>query len=122
MKLWLYKWLPRIFGCHQNPERSFFIKGKQFPICARCTGEFIGILLTPVIYAFIKRFPLWTYFLMLVPLIIDGTVQAITRYKSNNMKRLVTGLIFGVGFMMLFMLSTKYCFVFGLDYGRNLIK
>lgn len=29
---------PIIFGCHRRPERSFFYKGRQFPICARCTG------------------------------------------------------------------------------------
>ena len=25
-------------GCHQMPERSFFINGYQMPICARCVG------------------------------------------------------------------------------------
>ena len=29
-------------GCHQISERSFFIKGYQFPVCARCTGVFFG--------------------------------------------------------------------------------
>ena len=29
-------------GCHQMPERTFFYKGKQFPVCARCTGVIIG--------------------------------------------------------------------------------
>ncbi|MBQ3473297.1 MAG: DUF2085 domain-containing protein, partial [Methanobrevibacter sp.] len=24
--------------CHRMHERSFFIKGHQFPVCARCTG------------------------------------------------------------------------------------
>ena len=122
MKAWLYKWLPRIFGCHQSPERSFFIRGKQFPICARCTGELIGILLTPFIYVIIKKFPLWVFFIMLFPLIIDGMIQARTRYESNNMKRLLTGFVFGIGFMMLFLLSTNYCLMLGFDYGQCLIK
>ncbi|MEI3349189.1 MAG: DUF2085 domain-containing protein [Dysosmobacter sp.] len=29
-------------GCHQRPDRSFFFHGKQFPVCARCTGVFLG--------------------------------------------------------------------------------
>ena len=122
MKEWMHKWLPRIFGCHQNPDRSFFFKGKQFPICARCTGELIGIVVTPFIYVLIKEIPIWIFFILLIPLVIDGTVQAKTKYESNNSKRVCTGFLFGIGLMMLFILSTKYCFMFGLDYGRDLNK
>jgi uncharacterized membrane protein len=28
--------------CHQMPERSFFIDGRQLPVCARCTGLYLG--------------------------------------------------------------------------------
>jgi len=46
MEKWL-KWMDfgKRIGCHQKPERSFFIKGYQFPVCARCTGVIIGYLL-----------------------------------------------------------------------------
>ena len=30
------------FICHQRPERSFFIGGAQLPVCARCTGLYVG--------------------------------------------------------------------------------
>ena len=50
MMRWLYRWLPIIFGCHCRSDRSFFFRGKQFPLCARCTGELIGILLAPAAF------------------------------------------------------------------------
>ena len=28
--------------CHQLPERSFFIDGRQLPVCARCTGLYLS--------------------------------------------------------------------------------
>ena len=31
--------------CHRIPERSFFAAGRQLPLCARCTGTFLGALL-----------------------------------------------------------------------------
>jgi uncharacterized membrane protein len=30
------------FICHQRPERSFHRKGAQLPVCARCTGLYLG--------------------------------------------------------------------------------
>ncbi len=30
--------------CHRIPERSLFIDGHQLPLCARCTGIYIGLL------------------------------------------------------------------------------
>ena len=30
------------FVCHQLPERSFFWDGRQYPVCARCTGLYLS--------------------------------------------------------------------------------
>ncbi|HNS32834.1 MAG TPA: DUF2085 domain-containing protein [bacterium] len=32
------------YVCHQQPERCFIIWGKLLPLCARCTGIYIGFL------------------------------------------------------------------------------
>lgn len=31
--------------CHRITERSFTIAGRQFPLCARCTGTYLGVML-----------------------------------------------------------------------------
>ena len=37
-------------GCHQMPERSFFINGFQFPVCARCTGVIISAIIATIVF------------------------------------------------------------------------
>ncbi|MFR3079716.1 MAG: DUF2085 domain-containing protein [Intestinimonas butyriciproducens] len=59
--------------------------------------------------------------LLLVPMLIDGGVQAATRYESTNLRRLVTGVCFGYGIVCLFLLSTGYAFRFGVSLGSRLI-
>ena len=88
------KWLPIFFGCHCIPERSFFIKGKQFPICSRCTGILVGIFLAICTFFFVQ-IPIYYLIIMTIPMIIDGSVQAKTKYESNNKLRFFTGLLFG---------------------------
>src|ERR1700674_542860 len=36
--------------CHQLPERSFFIEGHPFAVCARCTGIYAGFAFGSVLY------------------------------------------------------------------------
>ena len=83
-------------SCHQKPERSFFICGYQFPLCARCTGIAIG----HIVALFIAPFHTFKYSiaLLLFPLAIDGTVQYCTPYESNNCRRVLTGTLYGFAF------------------------
>lgn len=112
-KFWIksMNWCKRYCGCHQIPERSFFIKGYQFPVCARCTGIVIGhffVLTMAPIHIFSKKISI-----LMIPLIIDGTTQYFTRYESNNVKRVLTGFLYGVSFttLMLNMLNTFRKFI-----------
>ena len=87
--------------CHQKPERSFFWKGKQFPVCARCTGIYLGYLILPLfVHGFLKLPLLWTI-LLVVPTYIDGLVQAYFNIESDNTRRVITGFISGIGSMSL---------------------
>jgi len=86
----------RLVYCHRIPERSFFFQGKQFPVCARCTGVVAGMLTFPVFHLEIIHPTLLLTLLLAQPLIIDGLTQALSRWESNNTLRFVTGIMFGV--------------------------
>lgn len=101
------RFLRIFFGCHARPDRSFYFRGKQFPICARCTGELVGMLSgIPIVICFgCPSF--WVALLMMLPLVVDGFTQRLTAYESTNMRRLFTGILFGIAFI--FMLIYFHC-------------
>lgn len=90
-----------LVSCHRMPSRSFFYKGKQFPVCARCTGAYIGFLSAPLfIFDIIYINWFWTI-LLILPTTIDGLTQAYMNRESNNILRVITGFMYGVGLMAL---------------------
>ncbi len=96
------KFLAIAFMCHQKPQRSFYFKGRQFPLCARCTGILIGYFLG-VIIACITRCSNYLWMLLLIiPAIFDGGMQEIFKIESTNLRRLITGMLCGIGIIYLF--------------------
>ena len=117
----IYKWLPIFCGCHQRPERSFFVKGYQMPVCARCEGELIGTLISLIAIWFIRpTFPVLA--ILMVPMVLDGLIQALTKYESTNWRRLVTGILFGFGAGMLVLTLGIIAFKFGVALGNELMR
>lgn len=84
------------FGCHQRADRSFIIGHYQFPVCARCTGILISTIFTYIFY-FKKRVKIEKCIWMMIPLVVDGSLQYLEICESNNRRRLVTGLFWGFG-------------------------
>ena len=119
MVKWMYKWLPIIFGCHCMDSRSFHIKGNKFPICARCTGELFGVIIGLVLCIFVNP-NLILSFVILIPMVADGLLQSLTKYESNNIKRFITGALFGYGIISLFIILTNAAFQYGIEIGRSL--
>ena len=83
-------------GCHQMPKRSFFVCGYQFPLCARCTGLILGYIIAMAAWRYIHISNICSI-LVCLPLIVDGLTQYIHLRESNQVLRLITGLMCGVG-------------------------
>ena len=60
-------------GCHQIEERSFKIKGWQFPVCARCTGILTGQIIGIIIYLCHKTIPIY------IDIVITGNLAGIAQ-------------------------------------------
>lgn len=89
------------YSCHQIYERSFTYKGYQFPICARCTGIFIGQIIGFIFILFGFGINLLWSILLIIPMAIDGTIQLIKIKQSNNIRRAITGFIAGIAYINL---------------------
>lgn len=85
-----------LWHCHRRCERSFFVRGRQFGVCARCTGLLVGGVLSPL------GLPLGAGFLVpaacaaTVLVALDGGSQLAGWRESTNRLRLVTGLLAGL--------------------------
>ncbi len=100
--------------CHRISERSFTIDGRQFPLCARCTGMYLGAFLVFLVmwlagrlrHALLPPVPILLTLLGFIGLMgLDGInsylhffPNAPTLYAPRNWLRLLTGL--GTGLAM----------------------
>ena len=100
VKIWISLMrLGAITGCHQMNERSLFFRGYQFPVCARCTGLFIGqVAGIPFFLLFLN----FNFTLLLICTIvsvillgIDGFFQLKGIWVSTNFRRMGTGILCG---------------------------
>ena len=94
-------------GCHQRADRSFFIKGYQFPVCARCTGVILASAFAMIIF-FIYPLNAGVCLVLSFLMFLDWFVQRIGVRESNNIRRLITGLLGGYGFMTLQMYGYRF--------------
>ena len=102
--------------CHRIPERSFFFRGHQFPVCARCTGFYISLAIY-FIHAYFNYVDydlnlLILAIILLVPAFLDGTTQLFQFRQSNNILRLITGLLGGIGLGILVKSLKYYIFIY----------
>ncbi|MBO4807541.1 MAG: DUF2085 domain-containing protein [Lachnospiraceae bacterium] len=87
----------QLTGCHQLPERSFSIKGYQFPVCARCCGVMVGQVFSVV--TLLLRISVCVPLSMILMGIMfsDWFLQYIEVKESTNPRRFITGILGGFG-------------------------
>jgi uncharacterized membrane protein len=103
--------------CHRIPARSFILNGRQLPLCARCTGTFLGVVFgvvatlllrrqrasrlppPPVLMVLILFTALWGFdglnsYLTLFP-------AAPNLYEPQNWLRMTTGMLNGLALVII---------------------
>jgi len=87
--------------CHQLPERSFFIAGHQFAVCARCTGLYVGFTFAILLYPLMRPIrtavlppPKWL-FVAAIPLAVDFSLGFFGIWENTHTSRLLSGLLLG---------------------------
>jgi uncharacterized membrane protein len=98
----------KILGCHQIHSRSFTIFHYQFPVCARCSGIYLGNIVSILIIILTDIHLDYTLcIVIMLPMVLEGLYQMFTNYTSNNFKRMITGFMFGIGIIYLFTNALK---------------
>lgn len=97
-------------GCHQRPDRSFFINGYQLPVCARCSGVFLGYISGAVFLALrgkriSKGVP---SFMGCYIMFFDWLLQALKIKESTNKRRFITGFLGGMGLIIAYFEMIKW--------------
>jgi uncharacterized membrane protein len=94
--------------CHQLPDRSFFVDGRQLPVCARCTGLYLGAAMGFAGWLIVRVIRGWRprpldprRALMLVamaatPTIVSFTTGVIGLWDGSNVTRSVLAVPLGL--------------------------
>jgi len=94
--------------CHQIAARSYFLNGNQLPFCSRDVGIFAGLAIGMAVAIFTRfKITVIAFLIGILPLAVDGTLQLVTSYESNNTVRLITGILAGAALSLLISLFVR---------------
>lgn len=51
----------------------------------------------------------WAVVCMMIPMVFDGVLQLVTPYESGNIRRLLTGILFGIAFIFFLIYFHRTC-------------
>jgi uncharacterized membrane protein len=83
--------------CHHRKDRSIWFFGLEKIFCARCCGIISGLIIGIPLRFLGVTFPISVSLILIIPLIVDGITQLFECRESNNVFRVISGLLFGIG-------------------------
>ena len=95
--------------CHQKPERSFFLEGHQFPVCARCTGLHLSAAAGILGWVALKIASRWrprfidprlavrVIVIAAIPTVVSFATGVIGLWDGSNMTRALLAVPLGAG-------------------------
>lgn len=90
--------------CNHREDTAPRIFGQPFLLCWRCTGVMISFIVMVVVRDFVNIsfgvFEVISGVLLMLPMIFDGYIQYFLKHESTNLRRSVTGILFGIGFSL----------------------
>ena len=81
--------------CHQRPERSFILFGARLPVCARCTGIYVGAAIASIALWRMKTPSRTALLLSALPMFATLVFEWTTGEAPGNMVRAATGVPLG---------------------------
>ena len=85
--------------CNKKPNRAPVIFGKTFILCWRCSMCILFLFVTTITLEIIKikvsNKLLIINIVLMIPMILDGSLQYFFCITSNNFRRGITGGLFG---------------------------
>jgi uncharacterized membrane protein len=105
-------WFPTKPFCNKRYDRAPHIgNGKCLPLCWRCLAIYSSVFIA---YPLMRLFNIHIFFLygflFLIPCTVDGVAQYQYKIESTNARRIITGILAGIGFAIL-MLLLKNLFI-----------
>ena len=83
--------------CHHKKDRTVKFFGLEKYLCSRDLGILFGAIAGTALYFLGYRMGILAAIALATPMVVDGTTQLMGWRKSNNLLRLATGFMFGVG-------------------------
>jgi len=85
--------------CHQSPEKTMTIPGFTFIVCSRCSGIYIGFLISTLFSVLIhgksKNISLKIFFSAYLPMITDVMLVQLGIMNYYLISAFLSGLVFG---------------------------